>query len=153
MTIDNDKAFKAKLNQLSIAQQRRVAARFVQRVLGLCGDVRVRTALDVALREDASEAELAVVAQAANSAHVESYTQCGRETDWSSQAGHFVARAAVACVGPVSPGANLAWEAAMQARMARTCEMVATGEGTEHQEAEAQFRILDEFMNQLGNRL
>jgi hypothetical protein len=34
----------------------------------------------------------------------------------------------------------------MQARMAKTCETVATGEGTEHREAEEQYRILDDFL-------
>jgi hypothetical protein len=148
MAISNDKEFKAKLGALDAAQQRRVAARFVQRVFALSNDVRVKAALDVASRPDCSDAELAVVSQAANSARVESFTQCGKETDWSAQGGHFVAKAAVACVGPVSPGSNLAWDAAMQARMARTCETVATGEGTENREAEEQYRILDEFMNQ-----
>jgi hypothetical protein len=36
----------------------------------------------------------------------------------------------------------------MQARMARTCETVATGEGTENREAEEQYRILEAFLNQ-----
>ncbi len=148
MAITNDKDFKATLAGLSAAQQRQVAARFVQRVFDLSKDVRVKAALDVAGRADISDAELTVVSQAANTARVESFTQCGRETDWGAQAGHFVAKAAVACVGAATPGSSLAWEAAMQARMARTCETVATGEGTENREAEEQYRILDAFLNQ-----
>jgi hypothetical protein len=101
MAISNDKEFKAKLGDLSVAQQRQVAARFVQRVFGLSNDVRVKAALDVALRPDVSEAELTVVSAAANTARVESYTQCGKETDWGAQAGHFVAKAAAACVGEI----------------------------------------------------
>jgi hypothetical protein len=147
MAISNDKDFKAVLNGLSSAQQRQVAARFVQRVFALSNDVRVKAALDVAGRADISDAELTVVSQAANSARVESFTQCGRETDWSAQAGHFVAKAAVACVGVASPGSNLAWDAAMQARMARTCQTVADGSGTENREAEEQYRILEAFLN------
>jgi hypothetical protein len=147
MAITNDKDFKATLAGLSTAQQRQVAARFVQRVFGLSKDVRIKAALDVAGRADISDAELTVMAQAANTARVESFTQCGKETDWGAQAGHFVAKAAVACVKAADPGDNLAWDAAMQSRMARTCETVATGEGTENREAEEQYRILEAFLN------
>jgi hypothetical protein len=147
MAISNDKEFKAALAGLSASQQRQVAARIVQRVFPMSNDVRVKAALDVAARADISDAELTVVSQAANTARVESFTQCGKETDWSAQAGHFVAKAAVACVGAATPGSNLAWDAAMQARMARTCETVATGEGTENREAEEQYRILEAFLN------
>ncbi len=147
MAIGNDKEFKAALAGLSIAQQRQVAASFVQRVFPLSGDVRVKAALDVAARADITDAELTVVSQAVNSARVESFTQCGKETDWSAQAGHFVAKAAVACIRSAESGDNLAWDAAMQARMARTCETVATGEGTENREAGEQYRILEAFLN------
>jgi hypothetical protein len=147
MAISNDKEFKGALAGLPVARQRQVAARFVERVLPLSNDSRVKAALDVAARADVSDAELTVASQAANSARVESFTQCGRETDWSAQAGHFVAKAAVACVRPADAGDNLAWEAAMQARMARTCNTVAEGEGTENREAEEQYRVLEAFLN------
>jgi hypothetical protein len=147
MAISNDSEFKAALNGLSPAQQRQVAALFVESVLHLSGDCRVKGAVGTAKHLGVSEAELAPACQAANSARVESYTQCGRETDWKNQAGHFVAKAAVACVSPVSAGCSLAWDAAMDARMARTCETIALGEGTENREAEIQYRILYEFLN------
>ena len=143
----NDKEFKAELGALPIAHQRHVAAQFVQRVFPLSNDPRLKAALELARRADVSDAELAGAYQSANTARVESYTQCGRETDWAAQAGHFVAKAAVACVRPAAEGENLAWEAAMQARMARTCETVATGEGTENSEAQEQYRILGAFLN------
>jgi hypothetical protein len=147
MAISNDKEFKAALVALPPARQRQVATRFVERVFPLSNDVRIKAALDLASRADISDAELTVVAQAANSARVESFTQCGRETDWNAQAGHFVAKAAVACVKPPEAGDNLAWDAAMQARMARTCQTVAEGSGTENREAEEQYRILEAFLN------
>lgn len=143
----NDKEFKAKLGALPIAHQRHVAAQFVQRVLSLSGDFRLKSAVELAQSADVSDAELASAYQAANTARVESFTQCGKETDWSAQAGHFVAKAAVACVRPASEGENLAWEAAMSARMARTCETVADGCGTENSEAQEQYRILGAFLN------
>ncbi len=147
MAISNDKEFKAALASLPAARQRQVAARFVQRVFPLSNDVRIKSALDVAGRSDISDAELNVVSQAANTARVESFTQCGKETDWTAQAGHFVAKAAVACVRPAEAADNLAWEAAMQARMARTCQTVADGSGTENREAEEQYRILEAYLN------
>ena len=148
MAIGNDKEFKAALAGLPVAKQRQVASRFIQRVFDLSNDVRVKAALEVAGRPEISDAELTVVSAAANSARVESFTQCGKETDWSAQAGLFVAKGAVACVGSPAPGSSLAWDAAMQARMARTCQTVATGEGTEHREAEEQYRILEAYLNQ-----
>lgn len=143
----NDREFKTKLGALPIAHQRQVAASFVQRVLPLSNDFRIKSALVLAQRSGVSEAELASVYQAANTARVESFTQCGKETDWTAQAGHFVAKAAVACVRPAAEGENLAWEAAMSARMARTCETVANGEGTENSEPAEQYRLLSEFLN------
>ena len=148
MTINNDKDFKSALANLSISRQRQIAALFVQRVFSLSNDVRIKATLEAASRPDISDAELTVISQAANSARVESFTQCGKETDWSAQAGHFGATAAVACVKAAEAGASPAWDAAMQARMARTCETVATGEGTENREAEEQYRILEAFLNQ-----
>jgi hypothetical protein len=146
----NDREFKDTLGGLSIARQRQVASKFVRRVFPLSNDFRIKAALDSAERGEITDAELATAYQGAKTAAVESYTQCGHECDWNSQAGHFVAQAAVACVRPVSDGENLAWEAAMHARMARTCESVASGEGTENHEAEAQYRILESFLNSQG---
>ena len=146
MATTNDKEFRAKLEALSVSPQRQVAALFVQRVFAFSNDVRIKAALDMAMRADISDAELAVVSQAANTARVESYAQCGRDSDWNTQAGLFVAKAAVSCVSPVTDGKNLAWDAAMQARVARTCE-AATGNITDYKEAEAQYAILDDFLN------
>ena len=89
MATTNDKEFRVKLETLSVSQQRQVAALFVQRVLGFSNDVRIKAALDMAMRADISDAELAVVSQAANTARVESYAQCGRDSDWNTQAGLF----------------------------------------------------------------
>lgn len=147
-SISNDSEFKTALSRLNPAQQRVVAARFAENVLALCEDPRVRAAVSAAKRPDITDAELIVVYQAAKSASVETYTQCGKEADWRSQAGHFVAEAAMTCVTPPERAANLAWEAAMNARMARTSEGIATGQGTENREAEQQYRILGEFLNQ-----
>lgn len=147
MRINNDAEFKAALGGLDFRQQRRVAAAFVESVLPLCQDMRISSAVAMVKHPGVSEAELTSAYQAANSARVERFTQCGKECDWKSQAGHFVAKAAVNCVRPAEPGSNLAWEAAMAARMARSCETVAEGSGTENREAENQYRILYDLLN------
>lgn len=147
MAISNDTEFKTALNDLSRAGQRLVAARFAENVLVLSGDARLKAVINSAKRTDITEAELAATLQSAKTASVESFTQCGHECDWNDQAGHFVAEAALASVKPMKPGCNPAWDAAMHARMARTCETIATGEGTDNPEAAAQYRILAEFLN------
>lgn len=147
MAIRNEKEFKTSLAALPLARQRQVGAAFVLRVIDLCHDARVKAALAAAARPDLSAEELALVAQAARSARVDSYTQCGRDTGWAPQAGHFVARAAECCVRAVPDGEPVAWEAAMQARLARTCQSVALGDGTDNDEASAQYQTLDTFLN------
>jgi hypothetical protein len=145
--MNNDNEFKTALTDLSRAGQRLVAARFAEHVLALSKDARVKGAINSAKRTDITEDELAAALQAAKTASVESFTQCGHECDWNSQAGHFVAKAVLASVKPAEPGGNPAWDAAMHARMARTCETIATGHGTDNAEATAQYRILAEFLN------
>jgi hypothetical protein len=145
--IKDDKEFKSRLSALPVADQRLLAMQFVLRVFPLSNDMRLKNAIETSQRKGVTEAELASAFQIANTARVESFTRCGRETDWTAQAGHFVAKAAVACVRPADEGDNLAWDAAMSARMARTCETVATGEGTGNNEAEEQYRILEAFIN------
>lgn len=146
MAIDNDSDFKAALDDLSRAGQRLVAARFAENVLALSQDPRVKATINLARRNDIIEEELAAAQQSAKAARVDSYTQCGHDCDWNKQAGHFVAEAALDCVKPVEPGDNAAWEAAMHARMARTCAGIAAGNGTQNGEDAAQYRILSDFL-------
>ena len=146
MSITNDKEFKAALAGLPLVRQRQVAAGFARRVLDLCHDVRVKAALAAAERTDITEEELVLIAHSAHSARVESYTQCGRDTGWAPQAGHFVARAAECCVRTAAAGDNLAWDTAMQVRLARTCQTVADGAGTDNDESATQYQILDTFL-------
>jgi hypothetical protein len=147
MSIRNDSEFKAALAGLGTAQQRLAAARFTESVLALSKDARVAGAVSAAKRPDITDVELSALYQAAKAASVESFTECGRQCDWNKQAGHFVAEAALSCVAPAHDGGSLAWEAAMQVRMARTCETIANGHGTENREAEVQYRILSEILN------
>jgi 3'-phosphoadenosine 5'-phosphosulfate (PAPS) 3'-phosphatase len=146
MTIDNDGDFKKALSGLSPAQQRMAAARFAENVLELTRDARIKRTIESAKLDTLSDEELGTAFQFAKAASVDSYTQCGHECDWNKQAGHFVAEAALASIKPAD-GNNPAWDAAMHARMARTCASIAAGNGTHNREDAAQYRILAEFLN------
>lgn len=144
-TISNDTEFRAALDKLAIPQQRAVAAMFVENVLALYDDERVKRAVKLAENPEATEDELQMIYKAAKAASVESYTRCGADGDWRDQAGHFVAKAAATCVMP-STKESLAWDVAMHCRMARTCENIAHGDSSETGENEAQYRLLVEFV-------
>ena len=146
MDINDDSDFKAALSDFSPAQQRMVAARFAENVLELTKDARIKRAIDTAKLANISDEELGTAFQFAKAASVDSYTQCGHECDWNKQAGHFVAEAALASIKPAD-GNNPAWDAAMHARMARTCASIAAGNGTHNGEDAAQYRILAEYLN------
>jgi hypothetical protein len=144
MDINNDIEFKTALGGLPRAAQRRIAARFAENVLALSQDHRIKSAIEAAKRSDITDDEYAAVLRSTTAASVDSYTQCGHDCDWNKQASHFVAEAALSCF---RPGDNSAWDAAMHARMARSCESIANGDGTDNAETAAQYRILAEFLN------
>ncbi len=151
-TITTDTEFKNALNQLTLAQQRIVAALFVENVVNLCDEHRVRNAIHAAKNSTITPDELAAAYKSAKTASIERFTQCGKDADWLEQAGHFVAAASAACVIPetqLKPTDNLAWTAAMHGRMAKTCETIAAGEGSENQEAMQQYQILAAFLTTL----
>ncbi|CAK0752350.1 conserved hypothetical protein [Gammaproteobacteria bacterium] len=149
MNITNDNEFKAILNDLDIVRKRKVAAAFVESVLPLCTDPRVNNVIATAKREGVTELELIAAYQMANTARVESFCHCGKEIDWQNQASHFVARAALDCVKPAKENTNLAWDAATDARIARSCQGIANGgECIEQRESEKQYLILADFMSQ-----
>jgi hypothetical protein len=148
--ITTDADFRKELEQLSLAQQRRVGAAFVRNVLELTADPAVGKVVDAAANaETIAEDELALAFRNAKAAALESHTRCGADCDWSSQAGYFVARAASALVAPAKEAKSPAWEAAANARMARTCGMIESADQTMHEESEAQYRILEQFLNDI----
>jgi hypothetical protein len=145
--ISNDHQLRDTLNALTGRQQRVIGARFAQSVLHLCKDERVRRAADTALDPDAAESALEDALRAARSYATKTYTDCGKDTDWFAQADHFVAAAVAAALTPpaqLSEKVNPAWKAAVQARMAKNCEMMEEGEGEEQGEPERQYRIAGE---------
>jgi hypothetical protein len=148
-TISNDKALRDLLEQLSVEQQRLLGLRFAQSLIHLCRDERVKRAIEIGLRPDASESELEDAYRGAKAWSTKTYTDCGKDTDWLAQGDHFVAAAVAAALTPESMlpdnKTNRAWKAAMHARMANNCELV-EGEGSAHlDEVKRQYEIAGEF--------
>ncbi|MBK5942055.1 hypothetical protein [Halochromatium roseum] len=150
-TISNDKALRDLLEQLSVEQQRLLGLRFAQSLIHLSRDERVKRAIEIGLRTDASESELEDAYRGAKAWSTKTYTDCGKDTDWLAQGDHFVAAAVAAALTPDSMlpdnKTNRAWKAAMHARMANNCELV-EGEGNAHlDEVKRQYEIASEFVS------
>ena len=148
--INNDTEFKHALQGLDATQQRTVAALFVEHVLSLSDDDRVKRAVKVATDDSASEAEISDALKSAKSAIMDCSTRCGAEGNWTDQAGYFVARAAVAAVTPPvqSKAGGPAWQAAMSSRMAQTSILIDndSDEIPEHSENKWQYGILSNYL-------
>ena len=143
--ITQDTDFKQALDKLGLVQQRRVGAAFVRNVLAL--NPAVTKVVDAAANEDTTADELAVAFKQAKAAALDSHTRCGSDSDWQAQAGYFVARAATALVAPDKQAKSPAWEAAVNARMARTCGHIDASDESMHEESEAQYRLREQFLN------
>ena len=150
--ISNDREFQHALERLDPHRQRRLAARFVQRVLPLSDDARVARAIELAADSEASDAHLNTAFHEARAAAIDSHTRCGAECDWTAQAGYFVARAAVAAVSPSDQASGgPAWQAAISSRMARTCESIDAPDADADSESSAQYQILNEVISEVIN--
>jgi hypothetical protein len=145
----SDAEFKAALSELAIPQQRAVARLFVRNVLDLSDDPRIGKALGDDDATELSNDDIATGFRTTKAAAIESYTLCGHEGDWLRQASHFVAAAAAACLTPADQAGqcrDVAWSTAMNARMARVCEAVAQGKGTDESETKKQYAILESYL-------
>jgi hypothetical protein len=152
-TISNDQDLRHLLGRLPADQQRTIGLRFAQSVAHLSRDERVNRAIDTGLEEDASSVELEDAYRAAKAWATKTYTDCGKDTDWLAQADHFVAAAAAAALTPdaqLMDKTNRAWKAAMQARMAKNCEMVEAEDDDQTDEVQRQYAIAEEFVSAAG---
>jgi len=149
--INNDVEFKQAITSLSYQQQRVIAAKFVEHVIPLCSDERLKRVVDAASNENASQDELSAALKSAKAVTLDSHTRCGAEGNWTDQAGYFVARAAVAAVTPEaqSKGGGPAWQAAMSCRMAQTSIQIDNDDASavELTENKWQYQILSDFLN------
>jgi hypothetical protein len=147
--ISNDAVFREALDRLPVAQQRLVGKLFVDSVIDLADNPKIRSAVDNALAADSTQEDMRDAFRRVKALAIESYTLCGRDADWLSQASHFVAAAAAANLVPEDQETqcrNLAWATAMNARMARMCENIVRGTSGEGVEAQRQYRILEDFL-------
>lgn len=145
----SDAEFKAALSALPVERQREVGKLFVENVIGLSDNPMVDKMLAAQNPADMSESEITAAYKTTKAAAIDSYTLCGHEGDWIKQASHFVAAAAAACFTPGEQAVkcnDLAWSAAMNARMARVSEHVAGGAGTGDSEAANQYAILENYL-------
>lgn len=146
--INNDQELRHALDGLSVIQQRHLGGLFVENALDLCNDARIRHALQVAMEPDSSEEERGDAFRSAKSFAVRSYTECGRDTDWSQQAAHFIATA-TACLladDEAAGAGNRAWRAAMHVRNAKNCASISREGETGEDEANRQYRMASELL-------
>ena len=147
--IANDQQLRAALNALTPKEQRLMGARFAGSVMHLCLNDGVRRAGQLALDPDADPTSLDDAVKTAKSHTVKTYTDCGKDTNWLEQADHFVAAALVAALTPadqLAAQSNPAWKAAVQARMAKNCEIMVEEEGEAETESDRQYRIASQFL-------
>ena len=147
-TIHSDQDLRLVLERLSPERQRRIGGMFIESALDLCDDARVRRAVQVAMDPESSDEAREDAFHAAKAYAVHTYTECGRDTDWTRQAAHFIGVAAACLLSGDEPGrdGNHAWKVAMQVRNARNCASIAhEGSGDVDDEAERQHRIAGEF--------
>jgi hypothetical protein len=148
-TISNDHDLRDALSRLGDVRQRILGATFTKSVIHLCRNQRVHRAVESALNPDASDSELLDALKAVKGYAAKTYTACGKDTDWLAQADHFVAAAAAAALTPAGQlpeKTNPAWKAAVQARMAKNCELMIEEEGEMETEAQRQYRIANESL-------
>ena len=147
--ITNDQSLRKALEQLSATQQRELGGLFVANVGHLSSDPRINRAVAASTNAGISPQELDEAYKSVKAFAIQSYTACGHDADWAAQAEHFVAAAATASLTPEEQSdvkGNCAWKAAMQARMAKHCEMILKDEGDVANEAEKQYALAEKFL-------
>jgi len=152
-SIRNDRDLRRSLSKLPEIEQRIIGARFAGSVARWSREERIQRAIATGVEREASPDALEDAYRAAKSYATKTYTDCGKDTDWLSQADHFVAAAIAAALTPsslLSDKQNRAWKAAVQARMAVNCAMMEDQEGDEADfanETERQYLLVNEHLN------
>jgi len=150
-TIIDEATFKTTLHTLPRQQQRLLAALFIQEAVSrLTQDSRILHGLRTLQTPGADDELINSAYKSVKSASVDTFTRCGNETDWLAQAIHFIALACAAGLTPthqLKPSDNLAWNAAIYARMANTFETIATQGNSDSNEPQRQYRVLAQFLN------
>lgn len=151
--------FKQALADLSLEQQRIVAALFVAEVIDLTDDIRVKESQKVAADPNATPDSIMSAYHRAWHAAVESSVHGDMELlDMQKQTAHFVAKACAESLAPSHPGVtirHLASNVANHCRMARLCANIeheeaqpslANAENELNKQIQAQFEILGKYL-------
>lgn len=148
-----NRKIKDALNALSLADQRRIGARFIENVLDLADDARLGRVVESLMQPEITPEDLLKAHQTARSVYVETHPHSDlEELSFGLQAAHFVAEACMVCTEPAYEQAkaiHLAQKVAMYCRMARTCSSMA------HDTEEPDFSVAEEaakgvFQDQVG---
>jgi hypothetical protein len=160
MTANIDhKKFKETLNSLPVEQQRRIAAKFVEKVLDLADERCLDNIVKLFSKPVIHADDLELAHRKAHTIYVDTHPHSDlSELNFDHQAKHFVAEACMTCVAPVYQEArtcHLAQRVAMYCRLARTCSNMSHDEdATDFSKAEEvtrksieeQHAILQDFM-------
>jgi len=144
---------------LSLAQQRRVGARFVGNVLDLTDDPQVKLGREIAGKEGVTADELNDAYERVHAAYLATHPRSGcTELDYKQQAAHFVAEACMICLSPTYPERHtphVADRVAMYCQMARHFSAIKQQEGypkfdgveeAVKKEVDTQYQILSEYL-------
>ena len=154
------KSFQDALSALPVSQQRQVGARFIEHVLDLTDEPRLRDAQLMAAKSGVTAEELVDAFHSVHAIYSKTHPRSDlSELDYTKQAVHFIAEACLVCLSPTYQEAKIqriAEKAAMYCRMARTCASImhdadhpTLGETEKALQGEinAQYRIINEFLN------
>jgi hypothetical protein len=151
--ITNDHDLREAISRLSPAEQRTLGGQFVANVAHLSPDPRINRAIDATANPEISQSELDEIYKTMKAFATQTYTACGSDADWAAQAEHFVAAAAAASLSRDDQnGARGAWKAAMQARMAKNCEMILNDDGGFANESEKQYQLAIRYLEGLSSQ-
>lgn len=148
-SITNDQQLKSALNSLTLPAQRALGILFASSIQLSAADAGLKKTMEMVIGSNYAESERELGYKTAKSVATKTFTACGSDTDWETQAEHFVAAACSAALipeGQISTHSNPAWKAAIQARMANNCLMMEKDFDEPQNEAARQYRITEEFL-------
>jgi hypothetical protein len=124
----DSKEFSGTLSALTVSQQRRVASKFIEKVLDLADERCLDNIVKLFSNQEISAQDLEAAHRRARSIYVETHPHSDlSELNYDHQAKHFVAEACMTCVAPVyeeTQVCHLAQRVAMYCRLARTCSSI-----------------------------
>ncbi|MEJ2622488.1 MAG: hypothetical protein P8163_20230 [Candidatus Thiodiazotropha sp.] len=124
----DSKEFRDTLSALTVSQQRRVASKFIEKVIDLADERCLDNIVKLFSNQEISAQDLEAAHRRARSIYVETHPHSDlSELNYDHQAKHFVAEACMTCVAPVYEEpqvCHLAQRVAMYCRLARTCSSI-----------------------------